>query len=60
MYRQVLSTVKSEEFKFGAAFLPYTEMGKLVVSELSKPGKVSEAAARDKVRQVPAIVPTHY
>jgi hypothetical protein len=46
--------------EFGAAFLPYTEMGKLAVAQLAKIGKMSEAAARDKVRQVPALVPTHY
>jgi hypothetical protein len=72
LYRQVLSTVKNEVdealryqsthkgVEFSVAYLPYTEMGKLVVAELSKLGKTSEAAARDKVRQVPALVPAHY
>jgi hypothetical protein len=72
LYRKVLSTVKDEidetlryqathkGVEFSAAFLPYTEMGRLVVDALSKIEKMSEAAARDKVRQVPALVPTHY
>lgn len=72
LYRQTLLSVKNEidealryqtthkGVEFSVAFLPYTEMGKLVVAELGKETKMSEAAARDKVRQVPALVPTHY